>query len=407
MKLYTYKLRLYPNNDQKQFLAKQFGCCRFVYNYMLDLKIKEYKVGNKLSKFDLIKQLTPLKKQEEYAFLNDVYTVSLQQSINALDDAFIKMYKGQNKYPKFKSRKSRQSFTYAYPCISGTKLWLPKHRTWVQFRDGRTIEGKLKKITISKDADGTYWASVLAEQDIQIPDKPSSLGKTVGIDLGLKDFAILSDGTKVINPRFAEHYACRIKKAQKHLSRKHKGSKRYEKQRIKIAKLYKRVKWLRHEFIHSLVNWLLSENQTVCLETLSVKKMMQGSKLARSIASASWTEFVRVLKYKTEWLGKQVIQISKFAATTKVCSCCGHKIKSIPLSIREWTCPECGTHHDRDVNAARNILLQAVNLALGGTTPVHSWIDITGLHTLGIQVCDTKMKREYRNNVPNSVHLSM
>ena len=398
MKQYTYKLRLYPNNIQKQFLAKQFGCCRFVYNYMLKLKQTEYENGNKLSKFDLIKQLTPLKKQEEYVFLNDVYSQPLIQSICFVDDAFIRMYKGQNKYPKFKSRKVRQSFTYPYPHIKDNHLWLPKHGTWVQFRDGRTIEGKLKRVTISKDQDGTYWASVLTEQDVQIPAKQSSLGKTVGIDLGLKDFAILSDGIKVVNPRFAEHYAYKIKRAQRHLSRKHKGSKRYEKQRLKLAKLYKRVQWLRHEFIHSLVNWLLSENQTICLETLNVKKMMHGSKLAKSIASASWTEFVHVLKYKAEWLGKQVIQISKYAATTKVCSCCGHKTKSIPLSVREWTCPECGIHHDRDVNAARNILLQAVNLALGGDCPVHSWIDITDLYALGIQVDDINMKREYKFN---------
>ena len=374
---------------------------------MLKLKQTEYEAGNKLSKFDLIKQLTPLKKQEDCSFLNDVYNPPLQQSISCVDDAFIRMYKRQNKYPKFKSRKARQSFTYAYPKIKDNHLFLPKHRTWVRFRDGRTIEGKLKRVTISMDPDGTYWASVLAEQDVQIPDKPSSLGKTVGIDLGLKNFVILSDGTKVVNPKFAEHYACKIKKAQRHLSRKHKGSKRYEKQRLKLAKLYKRVKWLRHEFIHSLVNWLLSENQTICLETLNVKKMMHSSKLAMSIASVSWTEFVRVLKYKAEWLGKQIIQISKFAATTKVCSCCGYKTKSIPLSIREWTCPECGTHHDRDVNAARNILLQAVNLALGTNNPVHSWINIADLYALGIQVDDINMNREYRNNVPNLVHLSI
>lgn len=403
MKQYTYKLRLYPNNSQKQFLAKQFGCCRFVYNYMLDLKIKEYDTGNKLSKFDLIKQLTPLKKQEEYQFLNDVYNAPLQQSINAVDDAFIRMYKGQNKYPKFKSRKARQSFTYAYPKIKYNHLFLPKHKSWIKFRDGRTINGKLKKVTISMDPDGTYWASVLAEQDVTIPSKPTELGKTVGIDLGLKDFAILSDGTKVVNPRFAEHYAYKIKKAQRHLSRKHKGSKRYEKQRLKLTKLYKRVQWLRHEFIHSLVNWLLSENQTICLETLNVRKMMHGSKLAKSIASASWTEFVHVLKYKAEWLGKQVIQISKYAATTKVCSCCGHKTKSIPLSIREWTCPECGTHHDRDVNAARNILLQAVNLALGVECPVHSWNDIDDLNIFGVQVNNNMMKRGYENKTPHVV----
>ena len=150
------------------------------------------------------------------------------------------------------------------------------------------------------------WASILAEQDYDIPDKPEVLGKIVGVDLGLKDFAIFSDGTKIVNPRFAEHYAHKIKAAQRHLSRKHKGSKRYEKQRLKLARLHKRVKYLRHEFVHSLVNGLLSENQTICLETLNVKKMMQGSKLARSIASASWAEFIRVLKYKAIWLESSI-----------------------------------------------------------------------------------------------------
>ena len=314
------------------------------------------------------------------------------------------MYTKQTKYPKFKNKHSKQSFTYAYPRIKDNRLWLPKHKSWIKFSDGRTIEGKLKKVTISKDPDGTYWASILSEQEYVVTDKPKVLGKTVGIDLGLKDFAILSDGTKIVNPRFVEHYAYKIKAAQRHLSRKHKGSKRYEKQRLKLARLYKRVKYLRHEFVHSLVNWLLSENQTICLETLNVKKMMQGSKLARSIASASWSEFIRVLKHKAKWLGKQIIQIPKYTVSTKKCCACGHQVSAIPLSVREWTCPYCGVHHDRDINAARNILLQAVNLALGGKSPVHSWIDIADLYTLGIQVCNIKMNREYRNNVPIVVH---
>lgn len=407
MKLYSYKIRLYPNNSQKEFLAKQFGCCRFVYNYMLNLKIKEYEAGNKLSKFDLIKQLTPLKKQDEFQFLNEVFSQPLVQSVCNVDNAFINFFKKYNKFPKFKSRKARQSFTYQYPCISDTRLWLPKHKSWIKFHDGRKIEGKLKKVTISKDPDGTYWASVLTEQNVQIPEKLKELGKTVGIDLGLKDFAVLSDGTKIVNPKFAEHYACKIKRAQRHLSRKRRGSKRYEKQRLKLAKLYKRVQWLRHEFIHSLVNWLLSENQTICLETLDVKRMMQGLKLAKSIASASWSMFIHVLKYKAEWSSKQTIQIPRYAASTKKCCTCGKQIDKIPLFVREWTCPYCGVHHDRDVNAARNILLQAVNFALEGKSPVHSWIDIADLHAFGIQVSDIKMKREYRNNVPNLVHLSI
>ena len=169
---------------------------------MLELKQKCFKEGNKLSKFDLIKQLTPLKKQEKFLFLNDVYSVPLVQSICFVDDAFVRMYTKQNKYPKFKNKHSRQSFTYAYPRIKDNHLWLPKHKSWIKFGDGRTIEGKLKKVTISKDPDGTYQASILAEQDYAVPEKPKVLGKTVGIDLGLKDFAILSDGTKNSQPTF-------------------------------------------------------------------------------------------------------------------------------------------------------------------------------------------------------------
>ena len=200
MRQYSYKIRLYPNNNQKEFLAKQFGCCRLVYNYMLELKQNAFKEGIKYSKFDLIKQLTILKHREEYLFLSDVNSWALQYSVSCVDDAFVRTYTGQNKYPKFKNKHSKQSFTYAYPRIKDNRLWLPKHKSWIKFSDGRTIEGKLKKVTISKDPDGTYWASILVEQDYVVPEKPKVLGKTVGIDLGLKDFAILSDDTKIVNP---------------------------------------------------------------------------------------------------------------------------------------------------------------------------------------------------------------
>ena len=211
MRQYSYKIRLYPNNSQKEFLVRQFGCCRLVYNYMLALKQNAFKEGTKYSKFDLIKQLTILKHREEYLFLSEVYNAPLQQAIVNVDDAFVRMYSKQTKYPKFKNKHSRQSFTYAYPRIKDNRLWLPKHKSWIKFSDGRTIEGKLKKVTISKNPDGTYWASILAEQGYVVPEKPKVLGETIGIDLGLKDFAILSDGTKIINPRFAEHYAYKIK----------------------------------------------------------------------------------------------------------------------------------------------------------------------------------------------------
>ena len=225
MRQYSYKIRLYPNNNKKEFLAKQFGCCRLVYNYMFELKQNAFKEGIKYSKFDLIKQLTILKHREEYLFLSDVNSWALQYSVSNVDDAFARMYSKQTKYPKFKNKRSRQSFTYAYPRIKDNRLWLPKHKSWIKFSDGRTIEGKLKKVTISKDLDGTYWASILSEQDYVVPEKPKVLGKTVGIDLGLKDFAILSDSTKIVNPRFAEHYAYKIKAAQRHLSRNIKEAK--------------------------------------------------------------------------------------------------------------------------------------------------------------------------------------
>ena len=388
MKFYSYKVRLYPNQTQKDFLCKQFGCCRFVYNKMLDLKISTFKnEGKRLSKFDLIKQLTPLKQMDEFKFLNEVSHAPLMQAVSNVDKAFINFFKHQTKYPKFKSRKARQSFAYYYPRIKDNRyLWLPKHKSWIKFRDGRTIFGNLKSVTISKDCDGTYWASILSEQPVNVPEPSKELGKTVGIDLGLKDFAILSDGTKIPNPRVFEKHLFKIKKLQKHLSRKRKGSKRYEKTRLKLAKLYKRTQYLRNEFIHSLVNRLLRENQTICLENLNVKQMMHKSKLAKSISSVAWTQFVHTLKYKATWTGKHVLQIERYALTTRKCCSCGTIVDKIPLSVREWTCPKCLVHHDRDVNAARNILLQAVNLALGRVCPVHSWSDITELNSFGVQV---------------------
>lgn len=388
MKLYSYKVRLYPNQSQKAFLCKQFGCCRFVYNKMLDLKISIFKnEGKQLSKFDLIKQLTPLKRMDEFKFLNEVSHAPLMQSVANVDNAFTNFFKHQTKYPKFKSRKARQSFTYYYPSIKDNKyLWVPKHKTWIRFRDGRTIFGKLKSVTISKDCDGTYWASILSEQPVNVPEPSKELGKTVGIDLGLKDFAILSDGTKIPNSRIFEKHLFKIKKIQRHLSRKHKGSKRYEKTRLKLAKLHKRIQYLRNEFIHSFVNRLLRENQTICLENLNVKQMMHKSKLAKSILSVAWTQFVNTLKYKAVWTGKHVLQIERYTLTTRKCCSCGTIVDKFSLSVREWTCPKCLVHHDRDVNAARNILLQAVNLALGRSCPVHSWSDITELNSFGVQV---------------------
>ena len=361
--LKAYKYKLIPNQEQQETLSKHFGCVRFVYNWGLNRKIETHKeCGKSISCFQLGRELTLLKQQKEFEWLNECSTVSLQQSLRNLDAAFSNFFKKNAKYPKFKSKKcSRDSVKFIenvhFDFINWTvklpkigKVDLCKNRIFNQStcKQGTT--------TVSRDHCGTYWCVVTVDDLQDMPSKSEiSKDNSVGIDLGIKDYAILSDGRKFSNPKHLENTKKRLAHLQKVLARKEKCSKNYEKMRIKVAKCHRSIANKRNDYLHNLSSYLVNNYKTICLEDLNVKGMMQNHNLARAIQDASWYEFTRQLQYKSDWNGDNIIYIGRFEPSSKTCSVCGYVNHDLKLSDRKWTCLKCGTKHDRDVNAAINI----------------------------------------------------
>lgn len=360
--LKSFVYRLYPNKEQEILLAKHFGCNRFIYNWALNLRKESYEQSGKtISKFELNKMVTQLAKKEEYSWLQEVLSQSLQQSIQNLDTAYIKFFKEKTGFPKFKSKKTHRH-SYRIPQnvkidFENHKVFLPKIK-WVNIRVDREFEGLIKSATVKQLPSGKYFVSILVEDGKDYQTKKQIVhANAVGIDLGIKDFAILSDGTKIENPKFLRTKEQRLKVLQKRLSRKQKGSNNRNKQRIKVAKLHEKISNERKDFLQKLTTKLVKESQfdTFCLENLNVSGMMRNHKLAKSIAEVSWYQFIEMLKYKCEWYGKNLVQIGQFEPSTKTCSHCGYKNTELTLKDREWICPVCNTYHDRDINAAINI----------------------------------------------------
>ena len=361
LKAYSYKL--IPNQEQMETLSKYFGCVRFIYNWGLNKKIETHKEsGKSIGYVPLAKELTLLKKQEGFEWLKECSNESLQQSLRNLETAFSKFFKKNAKYPKFKSKKcSRDSVKFIqsvhFDFINWTvklpkigKVDLCKNRTFNQAtcKQGTT--------TVSRDNCGTYWCVVTVDDLQEIPSKAEiSKDSSVGIDLGIKDYAILSDGRKFSNPKHLENTKNRLAHLQKVLARKEKGSKNYEKMRIKVAKCHRKIANKRNDYLHNLSSYLVNNYKTICLEDLNVKGMQKNHNLARAIQDASWGEFTRQLQYKSDWNGNNIIYIGRFEPSSKTCSVCGYKKDDLKLSDRSWVCPQCGTKHDRDVNAAINI----------------------------------------------------
>ena len=355
----TFKYRIYPNKVQQALLQSTFGCCRFVYNRMLDIKKTAYETDKtKLFTFDLIKQIPQLKN--DFPWLRDVLAVCLPQAVGDLDDAFHGFFKSGNGYPKFKSKhRSRKSCRFPGQSCAVlqdiSRLKLPKLGL-VKYKKDREFVGVLRHIVVTQDSDGKYYASCLVDTGVEAPNpKPVEASTTVGIDLGLKDFIVTSDGRKIPNPRFYATIDRRIARLQKHESRKTKGSKRRARIRLKINKLCVRKRNLIKNYIYHVAKTLLRESQTLVMEDLNIVGMVKNHKLAKSIQNICWGELRRVLEYKSQWLGHNLIFIDRWAPSTKTCSHCGFHNSTLTLSDRSWTCPGCGTHHDRDVNAALNI----------------------------------------------------
>ncbi len=353
----AYKYRFYPTEVQKRILAQTFGCCRYVYNWALRLRTDAYYKENKRLYYnDMSAALTQLKKQAEMRWLTDVSSVSLQQALRHLDRAFLNFFEGRGKYPVFKKKRNQQSATYADTAFTwgGKQLTLAKMADPLDIRWSRPLPkgARPSTVTVSKDRADRYFVSILVEEEIK-QYEPSA--QSIGADLGLKNFVILSTGETVGNSRFFHKDEKKLAKAQRKLAKKKKGSKNRAKARRKVARIHARIADRRRDFLHKLSTRLIRENQTVCVETLAVKNMVKNPKLSKAISDVGWSEFVFQLEYKAEWYGRNLVKIDKFYPSSKRCFDCGHLLDSLSLDIRHWVCPECGVAHDRDVNAARNI----------------------------------------------------
>jgi putative transposase len=352
----AYKYRIYPTPDQQRILARTFGCVRYVYNWGLRTRTDAYYQRKEhLYSEQLAVLLTSLKKQEEVSWLQDVSSVPLQQSLRHLESAFRNFFDGRAKYPTFKKKHGPQSATYASSAFKwdGSALTLAK-------MDCPLPKGcKPSSVTVTRDPAGRYFISLLVEEDIQpLPVTP----QTVGIDLGLHDVVTLSTGEKTGNERYFAKDEKKLARAGRALARKQKGSKNRAKARRKVARIHARIADRRRDFQHKLTTRLIRDNQVVCIESLQVKNMLGNHHLAKAISDVGWGELVRQLQYKASWYGRAVVAIDKFYPSSKRCSACGHLLDSLSLDVRQWTCPECGTVHDRDTNAALNI--KAAGLAV-------------------------------------------
>lgn len=357
------KYRLYPTNSQKELISKHIGSSRFVYNLALETKNTAY-LGSKhnFSPFDLIKQLPDLKKECEW--LKEVNSQSLQQSIHNMDIAFKKFFKGSG-FPKFKSKhKGKQSFSIPQNVkVEDDLLIIPKFKEGIEIVLHREIKGTIKSATISVTPTGKYFVSILVDTNTEIPTKaPINESTTIGIDLGIKDFLVTSEGEVFDNPKNLRKAQSKLKYVQRKYS-KNKGKR--TKQRL--ALLHEKVVNKRKDFLHKVSTQLIRENQTIAIETLAVKNMVKNHNLAQAISDASWSTFVSMLEYKADWYGKNIIRIGQFAPSSKTCSTCGTINKDLQLKDREWTCKSCGTLHDRDKNAAINIKSFALKNILSGT----------------------------------------
>lgn len=351
-----FKYRFYPTSAQRLELAQTFGCARFVYNWALALRTNSYyqdKVS--LSYTDTSNALTKLKKDPEKPWLKQVSSVPLQQGLRHLNAAFQNFFKGKTKYPRFKKKNNRQSAHYApnaFKWVEG-KLTLAKMSQPLKIKWSRHFEGKPKQVIVSKDPSNRYFVSFLVEEELE-QWKPAY--DEIGIDLGIKDVVVASNGFASGNPKHYQKYQARLKTLQRRLASKKKGSSNRYKAKLKVAKLHAKIADCRKDFLHKLSTKLVSESQAIYTETLAVKNMMANHKLAKAIADCGWGEFLRQLEYKAKWHDRKIGAINRWFPSSKRCHSCGHILDKLPLEIREWICPSCNSINLRDLNAALNIL---------------------------------------------------
>ena len=374
-RLKAYKFRIYPTEEQEIFFAKTFGCVRKVYNLMLDDRKKAYEeVKNDPSKKMTFP--TPAKYKKEFPFLKEVDSLALANAQLHLDKAYKNFFRDKSVgFPRFKSKKNPvQSYTTnnqngTVALIDSKFIKVPKLKSLVRIKLHRQPKGMIKSATISRHSSGKYYISLLCKEEISELPKTNS---AIGIDLGITDFAILSDGQKIDNNKFTSKMEKKLKREQRKLSKrallaKNKGiplseAKNYQKQKRKVARLHEKVMNQRTDFLNKLSTEIIKNHDIICIEDLNVKGMLRNHKLARSISDVSWSSFVAKLQYKADWYGREIIKVDTWFPSSQICSECGHKDGKKSLDIREWTCPICHTHHDRDINASINILTEGLRI---------------------------------------------
>ncbi|MGF7535118.1 IS200/IS605 family element RNA-guided endonuclease TnpB [Bacillus mexicanus] len=380
----AYKFRIYPTKEQQILIHKTFGSCRFLFNHFLHEWNQTYeKTGKGLSYNACAKELPKLKNT--YIWLKEIDSTALQSSVRFLSDSFTRFFKKQNRAPRFK-RKGDDVQSYktviqgkaqnAHLTIQDNKIKLPK-LGWVKFANSRNVNGRILSVTVRKNAAGKFFISVVCEEMISAKPKTNN---TVGIDLGITDFAILSTGKKVNNHRFTKRMEKKLKREQRKLSRrallakknniKLIDAKNYQKQKIKVARLHEKVKNQRQDFLHKLSTDLVKNHDVIVIEDLHTEGMLKNRKLSKSISDVSWSEFVSMITYKADWYGKTIIKIDRWFPSSQICNYCGHQDGPKPLHIRTWTCNNCGCAHDRDINAAMNIKNEGLRLIAGGINGV-------------------------------------
>lgn len=369
--LKAYKYRIYPNKEQEILIAKTLGCTRFVFNYFLDLRIKSYEQGQKsLSYNDNAKELTILKK--ELVWLKEVDSISLQQTLKDLDLAYKNFFRrvkqGENPgFPKFKSKKNNKNSYRTQNVNSNIQvledyIQLPKLGL-MKYKNSRTFNGKINSATISKTSTNKYFVSILVEtENFRLP----KLDTSIGIDLGVKEFSVMTNGEHIANPKFLRNLEHKLKFQQRSLSRKKLGSKNWYKQKLVISRLHEKIANMRLDFLHKLSTQLINENQIICIEDLQVSDMLQSKEQSKNISEVSWSMFRKLLEYKASWYGRTISVVDKSFPSSQLCSACGYKNKEVKnLGLRNWSCPNCNSNHQRDYNASINILKEGLRIING------------------------------------------
>ena len=365
----AYKYRIYPNREQRNFFARTFGCVRLFYNTSLDDINKLYKEKKEY------KDITPASYKEQFPFFKEVDSLALSNAQLNRNKAFKAFFRGQNKFPKYKAKRNKQSYSTnnqngtVYLSEDCKYISLPKIKN-VRIKMHRKFNGVIKTVTVSKECDNTYYVSILVEENIETKTK---INKSVGIDLGIKSYIVDSNSKEINNPKYLSKSLLKLAIEQRKLSHMKKDSINRNKQRIKVARLHHRIRNQRNDFLHQLSSKYINENQVIVLEDLDIKQMEQDSTLSRVVADASWSKFVSMLEYKGKWYGRDVIKVPTFYPSSQLCSTCGYQNKETKdLSIRKWVCPKCGTTHSRDHNASINILNKGLDILKARTLPVSS-----------------------------------